>query len=213
VPFAKLTPQQEEIIAMPFAGHTFLEGPAGTGKTTTAVQRLLHLIHQDVSPESILIVVPQRTLGVPYSQLLRQPELPPGGIANVVTLGGLGQRLIDLFWPMVAGTAGFTRPDRPPTFLTLETTQYYMSRLVEPLIEQGYFESVKIDRNRLLSQIVDNLNKAAGVGFDYTTFAERLQAAWVGDPAQLRVYAEAQEVANRFRHYCLQNNLLDFSCN
>jgi hypothetical protein len=211
VPFTKLTPQQAEIITMPVAGQIFLEGPAGTGKTTTAVQRLLHLIHQDVPPESILIVVPQRTLGVPYAHLLRQPELPPGGIANVVTLGGLGQRMIDLFWPMVSGAAGFERPDRPPTFLTLETTQYYMSRLVGPLIDEGYFETVKIDRNRLLSQIVDNLNKAAGVGFDYTTFAERLQGAWVGDPAQLRVYAEAQEVANRFRDFCLQNNLLDFS--
>jgi hypothetical protein len=211
VPFTQLTPQQDEIIALPVAGHTFMEGPAGTGKTTTAVQRLLYLIHGGIAPESILIVVPQRTLGLPYSQLLRQPELPPGGVANVVTLGGLGQRLIDLFWPMVAPGAGFSRPDRTPTFLTLETTQYYLSRLVEPLIEEGYFETVKVDRNRLLSQIVDNLNKAAAVGFDYTSFAERLQSAWVGDPAQLRVYAEAQDVANRFRRYCLENNLLDFS--
>jgi superfamily I DNA/RNA helicase len=211
VPLTKLTPQQEEIITMPLSGSCFLEGPAGTGKTTTAVQRLLHMIHRGIPPESILIVVPQRTLGAPYSHLLRQPELPAGGMANVVTLGGLGQRLIDLFWPMIASAAGFARPDRPPTFLTLETAQYYMARLVEPLFEEGYFDSVKIDRNRLYSQIIDNLNKAASVGFDHATFAERLQSAWIGDPVQLRVYAEAQEVANRFRHFCLESNLLDFS--
>lgn len=211
MPSTKLTPQQEEIITMPTAGSCFLEGPAGTGKTTTAVQRLLHMIHSGIPTESILIVVPQRTLGAPYSHLLRQPELPAGGMANVVTLGGLGQRLIDLFWPMVASAAGFARSDRPPTFLTLETAQYYMARLVEPLFEEGYFDSVKIDRNRLYSQIIDNLNKAASVGFDHATFAERLQSAWIGDPVQLRVYAEAQEVANRFRNYCLENNLLDFS--
>jgi hypothetical protein len=211
VPFTKLTPQQEEIIALPPSGKILLEGPAGTGKTTTAVQRLLQMVHGGVPAESILILVPQRSLGSPYAQVLRQPELPPGGIANVVTLGGLGQRLIDLFWPMIARASGFAQPDRPPTFLTLETAQYYMARLVEPLFEQGYFESVKIDRNRLLSQVIDNLNKAAAVDFDHTTFAERLQAAWIGDPAQIRVYAEAQDVANRFRSYCLEHNLLDFS--
>jgi hypothetical protein len=62
VPLTKLTPQQEEIITMPLSGSCFLEGPAGTGKTTTAVQRLLHMIHSGIPPESILIVVPQRTL-------------------------------------------------------------------------------------------------------------------------------------------------------
>jgi hypothetical protein len=211
VTFANLTPQQEEIVSLPTTGTFLLEGPAGTGKTTAAVQRLLYLIHNGVPAESILILVPQRSLGSPYTRLLRQPDLPPGGTASVVTLGGLAQRLIDLIWPMVASAAGFAQPNRPPTFLTLETAQYYLARLVEPLFEQGYFESVKIDRNRLLSQVIDNLNKAAAVGFDYTTFAERLQSAWVGDPAQLRVYAEAQEVANRFRNNCLENNLLDYS--
>jgi hypothetical protein len=211
VPLTRLTPQQEEIISLPLKGSILLEGPAGTGKTTTAVHRLLHLIGSGVPTENILIVVPQRSLGTAYARLLRQPELPPGSVADVVTLGGLAQRIIQLFWPMIAPLAGFSHPNRPPTFLTLETAQYFMARLVAPLFEQGYFDSVKIDRNRLLSQVIDNLNKAAATGFDHTTFGERLQSAWIGDPAQIRVYAEAQEVANRFRSYCLENNLLDFS--
>jgi hypothetical protein len=49
------------------------------------------------------------------------------------------------------------------------------------------------------------------VGFDHTELAERLKAAWVGKPAQLQVYDHAQECANRFRQYCYENNLLDFS--
>ena len=35
--------------------------------------------------------------------------------------------------------------------------------------------------------------------------------AYFGDPAQRRVYQDAQDCALRFREYCLQNNLLDFS--
>ncbi len=206
-----LSPQQEAIIRQPIGGHCFLEGPAGTGKTTVGAGRLLHLLYEGVPAEDILILAPQRTLARPYYETLHRPDLPPGGTASVATLGGLAQRLIDLFWPMIAGEAGFARPDLPPTFLTLETAQYYMARLVQPLFEQGYFETVAVDHNRMLSQILDNLNKAAIVGFDSAAIAERLKSAWVGEPAQIRVYDEAQEVANLFRSYCLEHNLLDFS--
>lgn len=86
-----------------------------------------------------------------------------------------------------------------------------MARLVRPLLDEGYFESVTIDRNRLYSQIIDNLNKAAVIGFPHTEIGARLDSAYFGDPAQRRVYADAQDCANRFRQYCLERNLLDFS--
>ena len=85
-----------------------------------------------------------------------------------------------------------------------------MAHIVRPLLDEGYFGSVTMDRNRMYSQILDNLNKAAIVGFPIPRSA-RLDCAYFGDPAQRRVYADAQECAIRFREYCLQNNLLDFS--
>jgi len=126
-------------------------------------------------------------------------------------MGGLARRMVDLFWPLASEAAGFANPDKPPTFLSLETAQYYMAHIVRPLLDEGYFESVTIDRNRLYSQILDNLNKAAVIGIPHTQIAERLDASYYGDPAQRRVYADAQDCANRFREYCLQHNLLDFS--
>jgi hypothetical protein len=86
-----------------------------------------------------------------------------------------------------------------------------MAHLVRPLLDEGYFESVTIDRNRLYSQIIDNLNKAAVIGFPHTDIGSRLDSSYFGDPAQRRVYADAQDCANRFRQYCLDHNLLDFS--
>lgn len=35
-----LYPYQREVIQRPLNSHTFLEGPAGTGKTTVGVERL-----------------------------------------------------------------------------------------------------------------------------------------------------------------------------
>ena len=206
-----LSSLQRQIIESPLDQRLFVSGPAGTGKTTTGVERMRYLLAQGLPGESILMLTPQRTLQEPYLDLLYSPERSAGGEVTSATMGGLARRIVDLFWPIAAEAAGFANPEQPPIFLSLETSQYYMAHIVRPLLDEGYFESVTIDRNRLYSQILDNLNKAALVGFPHTQIAERLDVAYYGDPAQRRVYADAQDCANRFREYCLQHNLLDFS--
>jgi hypothetical protein len=206
-----LSPLQRQIVESPLDGKLFVSGPAGTGKTTAGVERMRYLLAQGVPGESILMLTPQRTLQEPYLDLLYSPERSAGGEVTPATIGGLARRMVDLFWPIAGEAAGFVHPDQPPVFLTLETAQYYMAYLVRPLLEEGYFESVTIDRNRLYSQIIDNLNKAAVIGFPHTDIGSRLDASYFGDPAQRRVYQDDQECANRFRQYCLDNNLLDFS--
>jgi len=206
-----LTEAQSAVATLPLDRRAFLEGPAGTGKTRAGVARVRHLLQSGVPGDQILVILPQRTLAGPYTEMLRHPSTPAGGEVTVLTMGGLAQRMTELFWPLVSFAAGFGRPDRPPVFLTLETAQYFMARIVRPLLDDGYFDSITVDRNRLYSQILDNLAKAASVGYDYTEVGARLKAAWIGESSQLRVYDEAQECANRFRQYCLAHNLLDFS--
>lgn len=202
---------QRQIIESPLDSKLFVSGPAGTGKTTVGVERMRHLLAQGISASSILMLTPQRTMQEPYLDLLYSPERSAGGDVTSATMGGLARRMVDLFWPIAAEAAGFANPTQAPIFLSLETAQYYMAHIVRPLLDQGYFESITIDRNRLYSQILDNLNKAAVIGFAHTQIAERLDSAYYGDPVQRRIYNDAQDCANRFRDYCLQNNLLDFS--
>lgn len=202
---------QLQIIESPPDLKLFVSGPAGSGKTTAGVERMRTLLAQGVPGETILMLTPQRSLQEPYLDLLYSPERSAGGEVTPATIGGLARRMCDLFWPLAAAAAGFARPDQPPAFLTLETAQYYMAHLVRPLLDEGYFESVTIDRNRLYSQIIDNLNKAAVIGFPHTEIGTKLDSSYFGDPAQRRVYQDAQECANRFRRYCLDHNLLDFS--
>lgn len=205
-----LAPAQRAIADLPLDAKIFLRGRAGAGKTTAAVQRSLRLLTSGLPAESVLILTPQRTLQTPYEQAILAAGLS-GGQVTFATLGGLARRMCELFWPLVSDRAGFKNPDQPPVFLTLETAQYYMARLVRPKLDEGFFESITIDRNRLYSQIIDNLNKSAVVGFDYREIADRLSAAWTGDPARRRVHADAQTCATLFREYCLEHNLLDFS--
>ena len=203
---------QRQIIESPPGVRLFVSGMAGTGKTTAGVERINHLLANGVPADSIRLLTPQRTLQEPYLDLLESPERIAGGEVTSATVGGLARRMCDLFWSLASEQAGFKNPDQPPVFLTLETAQYFMAQLVRPLIEEkGYFDSVTISRNRLYSQILDNLNKAAIIGIPHTEIGSRLDSAWFGDPAQRRVYADAQECAALFREYCYEHNLLDFS--
>lgn len=207
----ELSKKQKQIIDAPLTGPVALTGPAGVGKTTAACERLLHLIKSGAAPQSILILVPQRSLGLPYRSLINSADFPAGGEPSVLTIGGLAQRSLSLFWPLISANAGFKDPSKAPQFLTLETSQYYLAQIITPLLEKGYFESITIDPNRIFSQVLDNLNKSAVVGFDPGEIAARLRSAWSGVTKQAIVYDQVQDCALKFRRFCLDNNLLDYS--
>jgi hypothetical protein len=209
LPEILLSPEQNYIL-QPASDFVFIEGVAGSGKTTAAVQRLLTLIQTGTPAESILILLPQRTLSFPYENILNLSGLPPGGSPTIVTMDGLARRMISLFWPLIAQQGGFSSKVSP-IFLTLETSQYYLNKIVEPLITKGYFETIRVEKNRLLSQIIDSVNKSAIVGFPYSEISERLKNAWVGKPEQFVIYNQVQECVNLFRAYCIENQFLDFS--
>ncbi|MHC1741154.1 MAG: UvrD-helicase domain-containing protein [Anaerolineaceae bacterium] len=203
--------QQIDLINTSSGDAIFVEGFAGSGKTTASVERLISLIHAGISPQSVLVLVPQRSLGIPYRAATQAAELAAAGDVSILTMGGLAQRMISLFWPMLGVNAGFIKPTRPPQFLTLETAQYYLAQIISPLLQKGFFESITIDPNRIFSQVLDNLNKAAVVGFEISEIALRLRSAWSGATKQSIVYDQVQECALQFRQFCLEQNLLDYS--
>jgi len=190
----------------------FLEGAAGTGKTTAAIERVKNLIQAGIPAESILVLVAQPALAIPYREALRRSRVTTGSNVQFATLASLAVRTIDLFWPLIAGDVGFANPLERPHFLSLELVQYSMTRFVEPEIRrQDYFNSVHVSRNRLYTQIVDNLNKAAVVRFSHESISERLKSAAPGDIEQASIYDDVQTCAILFREMCRQYNLLDFS--
>jgi hypothetical protein len=207
----KLSTQQGALVSPDLEGSISLVGATGTGKTSAGVARLLSLAKKGLSRGTILILVPQRNLAQPYYQAINSTDFPEGPLPVILTIGGLAQRMVDLFWPIIAVTAGFKASPSQPKFLTLETALYFMAKLVSPMIAGGEFQGLSLDPNRLYSQILDNLNKAAVIGFSHTEIGERLSSAWMGEPSQINIFKKAQEAATRFRDYCYQNNLLDFS--
>lgn len=194
---------------------TYLTGPAGTGKTTYAVNRLRAMLADHVSGHTILVLVPQLTLAGPYRELVRDPGLPGAATVEIMTPSSLVLQTINLFWPLIAAPAGFARPQAKPVFLTIETAQYYLRQAIEPLLGQGYFDPnvvpVTISVPRLMSQILDNLNKAALIGLPHTEVGARLAASLAAEPSSRVALEHTQVCVNQFREFCLARNLLDFS--
>ena len=204
---------QEEAADFVANPHLFLSGPASSGKTSAALLRLQQILtSSQVSPgSSTLVLVPQRSLATPYQEYLREVKSPASQFVGIQTMSSIVRRMIALFWPLIASRQVFRHSFEPPRFLTLETAQYYMAQIVDPLIDRGHFATITLTRNRLFSQLLDNLNKSAIVGFPHTELARRLKSAWNGDQAQLIVYDDVQLAVNAFRNFCLEHNLLDFS--
>ena len=189
----------------------FLEGPVGAGKGQILGERLRQLLEAGVPGYSVLVLLPDRAGRDQYQDLIAGFDLGPFGAVEVDTYYSLAGRLVRLFWPLVAAEAGFASPQRPPVFLTYETAQFLMGVLIEPLLAQGYFEGLVLRRQQILSQLLDNLNKAAVNDFPLTQVAERLKQAWTGEEVRLRFFDQAQQCIELFRGHCLQHGLLDLS--
>ncbi len=193
----------------------FLIGPFGSGKSHLALERIRWLLGQErVRGDDILVLAPQRTVGRPYWEALSRPDVPPGPPVQIATVAGLARNAVALYWPLLAQEAGFAQPSREPTFLTLETAQFHMARFVDAAIERGDFDAIRVERNRVISQILDNLNKAALHGFSLDEAYRRLALAVPqGEQrtARLNALKAAQAISQEFRALCLQESLVDFS--
>lgn len=66
----------------------FIEGPAGVGKTTYAIQHVRDLLDAGARGDEVLVLVPQRALGWPYVRAFTDPTWPSGTSIDVVTLAG-----------------------------------------------------------------------------------------------------------------------------
>ena len=206
-------PHIARVVQGPIDGnHTcFLEGLVGAGQSEALIGRLGYLLQRGVPGYSILVLLPDRSTTTRYRQALSGLELGPFGAVDLHTYFSLANRLVQLFWPLVAADAGFASPQQPPIFLSYETAQYIMGQLIVPLLAEGYFEGLAMRPQRVLSQLLDNLNKAAINGYPLAEVEPRLSEAWTGEETRWRCYAQAQKCIELFRGHTLQHGLLDVS--
>jgi len=206
----KYTVEQEKVLSAPLEGSLFIEGSARTGKTTAVLARLEKTL-SEFPGYQVLILTPQQSLARPYRDFMKTDQVINCGIPRITTISGIARDLLHIFWPEVKNIFNFAKNASEPIFLSLESAQYCMSRIVDPLLEKGYFQTIKIEKHRLYSQIIDNLNKSAIHGLSLESIPTRLLSG-TADPSILgNAFQQVSECALSFRNFCLENNLVDFS--
>jgi hypothetical protein len=188
---------------------TYLVGHPGTGKSTRLTVRLASLIGSGTRPDRILVLVPQHAQADRFRAVLARVKGNTRGEPYIGTVYGLAQQHVGLFFPRIAPRAGFADPLREPVFINVESAQYFLGQIVAPRLTE--FDDLKMQRSRLISQILDSMNKAATSGFGLDELADRLTSAWHGTEPRAYAYQRVQQIALAYRDFCLQHSLLDFS--
>ncbi len=204
------TAQQSQMIDDPVS-HKYCEGIPGTGKTTCALGYLESLAFNSSDRSGILVLTPQRSLAADYKTSVDRYLQIPHKEISITTYAGIARQMVKLFWPLIMDTDIFSHPVIPPVFLTIETTLYHLNKLISPLIDQGYFQTITIERHLLLSQIIDNLNKSVLVGIPLSEISGRLLSASVTPERVSESLGQTQYAMELFRSYCLENSLVDYS--
>ncbi|HRY20711.1 MAG TPA: hypothetical protein P5198_04290, partial [Flexilinea sp.] len=62
----RLSEAQNELITLPLSEHIFLDGKAGCGKTTAAIERLRKILNSPVSGSEVLVLLPSKTSSQKY---------------------------------------------------------------------------------------------------------------------------------------------------
>ena len=189
--------------------HQYLTGHPGTGKSARLSERLIELVKGGTRPDRILVLASQQSQADRFRQALAKSGVAARGEPTITTLSGLVQEHIGLYFPLIAGKAGFDDPGREPLFINVEATQFLLDQFVAPHV--AAFSELRVARPRLVSQILDDLNRAATSGFGLDELAERLHLAWHGVEPRLHLYQQAQAIAQGFRVFCLERGLLDYS--
>ncbi|MCB0036629.1 MAG: hypothetical protein KDE51_21500, partial [Anaerolineales bacterium] len=205
----ELTNAQLQTIAA--EGTTFLLGDAGTGKTTALQHRLRALLEAGEPAYTIMVLVAEPTHRGRFTEVLQGANIDAYGDLKVNNYLGLAREFVELFWPLVARTAGFSRAYQPPTWLTYDLAQLLMWEVITPMLEEGHFADLRLRPQQIVSQLLDNLNRSALNGHTITEGIQRQIASWGGDLEHIKHLRDAERAANQFRQICHTNNLLDMS--
>ncbi|MEM7797659.1 MAG: hypothetical protein AAF633_00595 [Chloroflexota bacterium] len=217
-----LSPTQKKLVAQD--RKMFIEGAAGTGKTTLLYERLRHLLNEPAylnpdrppsrfgSANGVLVLLPERSKYAGFQPLLDQLEpSSPRLEAQLSTIYQLARDGVEKYWSMIAPQAGFEDPQSGPTWLTYDMAQTVMWEVVTPMLRDGYFADLRLRPQQIISQLLDNLNRAASNRITVEVAIDKQLAAWAGDQEHRKQLYDAKRAAELFIQRCFNNNLLDTS--
>ncbi len=204
-----LTPEQLAVVNLEPAPRIYLSGIAGSGKTTVLEERFSALLESGEPADSILVLVGDSAHRERYQSIADHSTQPALLDLTITTFFGLARDSVAFYWPMIAKPAGFQNLARPPLVLTYDMAQTMMWQIIDPMIKDGYFADLRLRPQQIVSQLLDNMVRAAFNGLSVEEAIEKQRIAWGTDPEHRKQLKDAESAALKFRQRCFANNLID----
>lgn len=184
-------------------------GPTGSGKTTILLNKYREIGLREKTPERCLVLLKNATS---VSTWRTEIDLPTMGPAYIYTYFGFIQSELKRYWSWVEKRLVGELRTIEPVFMTVETSHYLMSKLVEEArYLEGAFTTINATIQQIAVQLIDNLNQGAMNQLSFLEMKQRLFAWASGDSDKLQAYQEAIKVMQKFRHQALVKRVLDYS--
>ena len=204
-----LTTKQLAVINLDPGRRIYLTGIAGTGKTTVLEERFAALLEAGEPADSILVLVGDSAHRERFQEVADQSSQPALIDLSITTFYGFAREAVAFFWPMVAPSAGFKNLFRPPLVLTYDMAQTMMWQIIDPMLKDGYFADLRLRPQQIVSQLLDNMVRAAFNGLSVSEAIEKQRISWGTDPEHRKQLKDAESAALAFRKRCFEHSLID----
>lgn len=186
-----------------------VKGPTGSGKTKKLIDTYQNLLEQGKRTDSILVLVRNRRQSIIWRKNL---NINKSSSIRIQSYFGFIQGEIRKYWPLVSSNIeGFKKGTIEPNFLTTEVSQFILNRFVDEFRKQGRFMDTTSTSEKITIEALSILSRAAASNIDIKSAGKRLYDSNAKkDSARERLFADLQDVINRYVEYCRGNGYIDY---
>jgi hypothetical protein len=188
-----------------------LKGPTGSGKSTVLLERYKYMVEKlHIPSEKILILLLNRTQSLEWRS---KTVLEKSGAIWRTSYYGFIQGEIKTYYPIIIkNCSDIVNKSIKPTFLTFESAQFLVSKVIEKRREdKGIFSAVASLTDRIAIDLTANLVKAATSDIPYYEIGDRLYSALENkDETKRQMFKEADDILIAYRKRCMELGLFDF---
>lgn len=188
---------------------TLYKGMTGSGKTTMLMNQYRSWMDAGVSTHQILVLVRNRRQSQQWKEMI-QPCY--SARLKLFSYFGFIQEQLKKYWPLIQEDIVSIEHHRlEPIFMTIETSQSLMGRIVDEHRRRGRLLDVRAPQDRIAMELLHNLSKAAMGNIDFQGIGEILYSTQGNrEKANHLVYREMQEICNQYIEETLSKGILDY---
>jgi len=188
-----------------------LQGATGSGKSTILLERYKYMVEKlHIPSEKILILLLNRSQSLEWrSKTILENS---GSIWRTSYYGFLQSEFRNYYPLLIKNCSEIVNIHLKPVFLTQETAQFLVSKVIERNREsKGIFAGITSSNDRISIDLTANLVKAATSDIPIHEIGDRLyNSLELKSEAKKQIFKDVDDILKAYRKRCLELGVFDF---